>query len=65
MACISLPDCILKQNLFLRVFLFLAQIKSFLIIIFSYPLRAVMKCGYKIMIAVKRRKQHNLRLGIA
>jgi hypothetical protein len=65
MASNSLPDCILKQNLFLQLFSFLAEIKSFLIVIFSSPLRALMKCGSKITKAFQQKGQCILRLRAA
>jgi hypothetical protein len=65
MASHSLPDCILKQNLFLHLFSFLAEMKSFLIVIFSYPLLVVMKRGYKITKALQRKSRCILRLRAA
>ena len=61
MASNSLPDCILKQNLFLQLFSFLAEMKPFLIVIFSYPLLAVMKRGSKITTASTKKRQCILR----
>ena len=67
MASHSLPDCILKQNLFFQSCSFLAEIKPFLIIIFSSPLQAMVKSGSKITAAFQRKHKHSvvLRLRVA
>lgn len=65
MASNSLPDRILKKNLFLLNFSFLAEMKSFLVVIFSHPLPAMMKRGYKITKAFQRKSRCILRLRAA
>jgi hypothetical protein len=65
MACERLPDCVLKQNLFLHILSFLAKMRSFLLVIFSHPLRAVMKSGSKITKASKRKHKCILRPRVA
>jgi hypothetical protein len=52
MAYVSLPDCNSKQNPFLHRSTFLAEIESFLVVIFSSPLHAMMICGSKITTAI-------------